>query len=352
MSPRSLMGLVAGLFLVIVALDSYFIVNETERAVLKRFQEIVRTDIQPGIHGKMPFIDQVVKVDGRATAYELPAQSYLTSERKLMDVSSFVIWRVEDVQKYVTVIGGGGVNTSDRMREIAQQRLNARVAERLRNAVAQRTVQQVVAGRREVIVDPDSVMTDGNGSELTARDLGIGDGSRADDEPLETITAEEAARLDPQQDAREQLMVSVLADVRGDALEDFGIDVVDIRVKQVDWPSEVRERVFDRMRAERARDAARHRSEGREAAEIIRAGAERQRTVLLANAFRDAEQMRGEGDATAARIYANAYNREREFYQFYRSLQAYRETFRGAGDVMVLEPDGDFFRYLKSSSGN
>lgn len=351
MSPRSLMGLVAALFLVIVALDSYFIVNETERAVLKRFQEIVRTDIEPGIHGKMPFIDQVLKVDGRATAYELPAQSYLTSERKLMDVSSFVIWRVDDVQKYVTVIGGGGANTSERMREIAQQRLNARVAERLRNAVAQRTVQQVVAGRREVIVDPESGLMDGNG-EVTARELGFGDGTGEDDEPLETITAEEASRMDPQEDAREQLMVAVLADVKGEALEDFGIDVVDIRLKQVDWPDEVRERVFERMRAERARDAARHRSEGREAAEIIRAQADRQRTVLLADAFRDAERTRGEGDATAARIYADAYNRDREFYSFYRSLQAYRETFRDSGDVMVLEPDGDFFRYLKSATGN
>ncbi|WP_245932375.1 protease modulator HflC [Isoalcanivorax indicus] len=350
MSPRSLMGLVAALFLVIVALDSYFIVNETERAVLKRFQEIVRTDIQPGIHGKMPFIDQVLKVDGRATAYELPAQSYLTSERKLMDVSSFVIWRVDDVQKYVTVIGGGGANNSERMREIAQQRLNARVAERLRNAVAQRTVQQVVAGRREVIVDPDSLV-EGNGG-AGPREVGFGDGTGEGDEPLETISAEEASRLDPQQDAREQLMVAVLAEVKGDALEDFGIDVVDIRLKQVDWPDEVRERVFERMRAERARDAARHRSEGREAAEIIRAQADRQRTVLLADAFRDAERTRGEGDATAARIYADAYNRDREFYSFYRSLQAYRETFRDSGDVMVLEPDGDFFRYLKSSSGN
>ena len=351
MSPRSLMGLVAGLFLVIVALDSYFIVNETERAVLKRFQEIVRADVEPGIHPKMPFIDQVLKVDGRARAYELPAQSYLTSERKLMDVSSFVIWRVEDVQKYVTVIGGGGANTSDRMREIAQQRLNARVAERLRNAVAQRTVQEVVAGRREVIVDLDSDLGGSNG-ELTARDLGLADGSGTDDEPLETITAQEAATLAPDQDAREQLMVSVLADVKNEALEDFGIDVVDIRLKQVDWPGEVREGVFERMRAERARDAARHRSEGREAAEIIRAGAERQRTVLLANAFRDAEQIRGEGDATAARIYAEAYNRDREFYSFHRSLQAYRETFRDSGDVMVLEPDGDFFRFLKNAAGN
>lgn len=342
MSQRGLMGLVAALFLVIAVLDSYFIINETERAVLKRFQEIVRTDIQPGIHFKVPFIDQVVRVDGRAMAYELPVQSYLTSERKLVDVSSFVIWRVQDVQRYVTVIGGGAANNSDRMRDIAQQRLNVRVAERLRNEVAQRTVQEVVAGRKEVIADtadPQSVTPQ------------VGDGS-SDVPPPPVISAEEAGELAPAEDAREQLMVNVLAEIKRDVLEDFGIDVVDIRVKQVDWPDEVRDRVFARMSAERARDAARHRSEGREGAEKIRAAAERERTVLLADAYRQAELIRGDGDAEAAAIYASMYNRNQEFFRFHRSLQAYRETFNSRQDVLVLEPDGDFFRYLKSADGN
>lgn len=342
MSQRSLMSLIAALFLVIAVLDSYFIVNETERAVLKRFQEIVRTDIEPGIHFKVPFIDQVVRVDGRATAYELPAQSYLTSERKLVDVSSFVIWRVQDVQRYVTVIGGGAANNSDRMRDIAQQRLNVRVAERLRNEVAQMTVQEVVAGRKEVIADAELVG-------VVTPQVGDGDSNVP---PPPVISAEEAGELAPSEDAREQLMVKVLAELKNDVLEDFGIDVVDIRVKQVDWPTEVRDRVFARMSAERARDAERHRSEGREGAEKIRAAAERERTVLLAEAFRDAELIRGDGDAEAAAIYASIYNRDREFFRFYRSLQAYRDSFRDHQDVLVLEPDGDFFRYLKSATGN
>lgn len=333
MTPRSLTGLIAALFFLIAALDAYFIINETERAVLKRFQEIVRTDIQPGIHWKVPFVDKVLKVDGRAIAFELPPQSYLTSERKLMDVSSFVIWRVADVQRYVTVIGGGGINTSDRMRDIAQQRLTARVAESLRNGVAQKTVQEVVAGRRELIADPDAAVE-----------------PVQNESALPVISAEEA-QLDPQEDAREQLMVNVLEEIKQPALQDFGIDVVDVRVKQVDWPDEVRGRVFDRMRAERARDAARHRSEGREGAERIRAAAERERTVLLADAFRKAQLIKGDGDAKAAAVYSEIYSRDQEFYRFHRSLQSYRESFSGPEDILVLSPEGDFFRYLKSQDG-
>ena len=336
MTPKGLMGLVGALFLVILALDSFYIVNETERAVLKRFQQIVKTDIEPNIHFKWPFIDQVIKVDGRTIVHELPGQSYLTSEKKLLNVNSFVIWRVVDVQRYVTVIGGGGVNTSERMRMIAEQRLNPRVAEGLRNEFATHTVQEVVAGRPEVIV---------------SRDADPGRALMIDliDEDAPPVVTEDEVIAEPAEDAREALMDAVAERVNEQTLADFGIEVVDVRVKQVDWPDEVRGRVFDRMRAERSRDAARHRSEGREAAERIRAAADRQRTVLLAEAFRQSEQIRGAGDAEAANIYAGFYNRDREFYSFYRSLQAYRNTFRDKHDVMVLEPDGEFFRYLKQS---
>lgn len=338
MSPRALTGLIAAFFLAILALNSYYIIDETERAVLKRFQEIVKTDIPPGIHGKIPFIDEVVRVDGRAQVYELPAQPYLTSERKLMDVSSFVIWRVQDVQRYVTVIGGGAANSSERMKEVAHQRLNARVAELLRNEFAKKTVQEVVAGRKEVIADVASLELE----ELVTP-------SGMNDDLPEIISAQEAGELSPKEDAREHLMVSVLEQVKKSAIDDFGIEVVDIRVKQVDWPDEVRGRVFERMRAERARDAARHRSEGREGAEKIRAAAERERTVLLAEAYRDAELLRGEGDAEAAGIYAEVYTANAEFYHFYRSLQAYRESFSEKSDVLLLDTEGDFFEYFGNS---
>ncbi|HLR16302.1 MAG TPA: protease modulator HflC [Alcanivoracaceae bacterium] len=333
MSPRALTGLIATLFLGLLAFNSYYIIDETERAVLKRFQEIVKTDIPPGIHGKIPFIDEVVRVDGRAQVYELPAQAYLTSERKLMDVSSFVIWRVKDVQRYVTVIGGGAANNSERMAAIAHQRLNARVAELLRNEFAKKTVQEVVAGRKEVIADAVAI---------DLEELEVGNET---DAPV-VISAQEAGELAPSEDAREHLMVSVLEQVKASAYDDFGIEVVDIRVKQVDWPDEVRGRVFERMRAERDRDAARHRSEGREGAEKIRAAAERERTILLAEAFRESELIRGDGDAEAAKIYADIYNKDPDFYRFYRSLQAYRQSFNDKSDVMVLEPGSDFFKYF------
>lgn len=338
MSPRALTGLIAAFFLAVLALNSYYIIDETERAVLKRFQEIVKTDIPPGIHGKIPFIDEVVRVDGRAQVYELPAQPYLTSERKLMDVSSFVIWRVQDVQRYVTVIGGGAANNSERMKEVAHQRLNARVAELLRNEFAKKTVQEVVAGRKEVIAD--AVVLDLDELDISAAD---------DEDAPEVISAQEAGELPPSEDAREHLMVSVLEQVKKSAIDDFGIEVVDIRVKQVDWPDEVRGRVFERMRAERARDAARHRSEGREGAEKIRAAAERERTVLLAKAYRDAELIRGEGDAEAASIYAEVYTANPEFYNFYRSLQAYRESFSEKSDMLLLDAESDFFEYFGNS---
>jgi membrane protease subunit HflC len=152
-------------------------------------------------------------------------------------------------------------------------------------------------------------------------------------------------------DQREALMDQVRAKVNESTMEDLGIEVVDIRVKQVDWPDQVRGRVFDRMRAERQRDAAAHRSQGREEAEKIRAGADRQRSEILAEAYRKAQATRGEGDAQAAATYAQAYNQDKEFFRFYRSLQAYKESFKDKEDVLILEPDGEFFRYLKGAKG-
>src|SRR5699024_7581385 len=344
------------------------------------------------------------RVDGRAQVYELPVQPYLTSERKPMDGSSFVVWRVQDVQRYVTVIGGGAANSSERMAQIAHPRRNARVAELLRNEFAKKTVQEVVAGRKEVIADAvvldledfdlgDAAEEDDAPAVISAQeagelapsedarehlmvsvleqvkasaldDFGIDvidirvkqvdwpdevrgrvfermraerdrDAARhrSEDDAPAVISAQEAGELAPSEDAREHLMVSVLEQVKASALDDFGIDVIDIRVKQVDWPDEVRGRVFERMRAERDRDAARHRSEGREGAEKIRAAAERERTVLLAEAFREAELVRGDGDAKAAKIYADIYNQDTDFYRFYRSLQAYRESFNDKSDI-------------------
>jgi membrane protease subunit HflC len=295
MTPRSLISLVAAFFLVLLAMDSFFIVKETQRAVLKRFAEIVEQDIQPGIYFKVPFVDKVVKMDARILVHDVPSQPFLTSEKKLLEVDSFVIWRISDVQKYVTAVGSSAGASANQIQFFAQQLLDPRIKEGLRNEFAERTVQEVVSGEREKVMD------------------------------------------------------SVATRVNEKTQDDLGIEVIDIRVKQVDWPDEVRSRVFDRMRAERARDAAEHRANGREEAEKIRAEADKQRTVLLAEAYRDSEEIRGEGDARATDIYAKAFTKNPEFFRFYRSLRAYRESFDQPEDVLVLEPNSEFFRYLKDS---
>ncbi len=297
MTPKSLLSLVAAFLLVLLALDSYFIVEETEKAVLKRFQEIVKPDIEPGIYFKVPLIDRVVKTDGRILTYDMESQTFLTSEKKLLDVDAFIIWRIDDVQRYVTTVGSAAGSTAQQTMFYAQQLMSPRVKEGLRNEFAERNVEEVVSGERE------------------------------------------------------NVMNAVAERVNEKTKADLGIQVLDIRVKQVDWPDEVRSRVFDRMRAERQRDAAEHRATGREVAEEIRAEADKQRTILLADARRKAQELRGEGDAKATRIYAETFSRDQEFFRFYRSLRAYRNSFDSASDIMVLEPESEFFRYLNSSDG-
>lgn len=294
MSARQLGVLAVVVVALLISLDSYFIVNEINKAVLKRVGRIERTDIEPGIYAKWPIIDKVIKVDGRILVHDVPTERIPTIEKKLLNVDFFVIWRIADVQRYVTVIGGG-LSRSTEIQRRAEDRLGGRVVQALRDEFGKRTVQEVVASEREKVMD------------------------------------------------------QVAAVVNAETMEQLGIQVIDIRVKQVDWPDEVRGRVFDRMRAERARDAAEHRAEGRERAERIRAEADRQRTVLLAEAYRDSQKFRGQGDALAASIYARAYGRDPEFFRFYRSLQAYRDSLNSKDDVLVLDPDSDFFRYLNSS---
>ena len=265
MAPRSMIALASVLLLLVIASDSYFVVNETEKAVVKKFGRIIDTDIEPGFYFKWPIIDKVVKVDARTLVYDVPTQSIPTSEKKLLNVDFFVVWRVKDVQLYITNLGGGmpAIAYSE-----AQDRLMTLVDRSLRDEFSKRTVEEVVAGEREEVMD------------------------------------------------------QVADEVNEKTVRDFGVEVIDIRVKRVDWPNDVRDRVFARMRAERNRDAADHRARGQEEAEKIQAEADRQRTVLLAEAYRDAQALRGEGDARSANIYADAYNRDQEFFRFYRSLEA------------------------------
>ena len=278
-----LVGLV---FLVLViGGNSLFVVKQTERAVMLQFGEIVQADIQPGIHVKIPWVNSVRKFDGRILTEDSPQQRFLTLEQKFLEVDSFAKWRIKDVRQFYVSTGGDIA--------VAGSRLAERINDGLRDQIGARNLQEVVAGERD------------------------------------------------------QLMLALTVELNETTVADLGLEVIDVRVKRIDLPDDVRQSVYDRMITERNREAQDHRSRGEELAIGIRADAERQAIIYGAEAYRDAEQIRGQGDAEATGIYADAYNKDPEFYAFTRSLNAYRKTFSSKADVLLLDPDSDFFRYLK-----
>ncbi len=266
-----------------------YTVEQQQSAILFQLGEIKRDDLQPGLHWKLPLINNVRKFDARIQTMDAQPERFLTSEKKNVIVDAFVKWRISDVSRFYTATGGGDVNS-------ANLRLSQIVKDSLRDEFGKRTIQEVISGERNQIME------------------------------VLTLKANKQS-------------------------EELGLQVVQVRIMRIDLPPEVSTSVFQRMEAERQRVAKDLRSKGMEAAERIRAEADRDRTVILAEAFRDAEQMRGEGDAKASEIYAKAYNNDREFYALYRSLEAYRATFQGKEDILVLDPKSEFFKYLESSAG-
>lgn len=285
MSNKSLVALIAGVVLALVLWNSFYIVAQTERAVLLRFGKIVETNVEPGLHVKIPYVNQVRKFDARLMTLDAPTQRFLTLEKKAVMVDAYAKWRVADAERFYTATSG--------LKQVADERLSRRLESGLRDQFGKRTLHEVVSGERDV------------------------------------------------------LMADITASLDRMARKELGIEVLDVRVKAIDLPKEVNRSVFERMSTEREREAREHRAKGKELAEGIRADADRQSRVLLAEAYRQAQEVRGEGDARAAAIYAEAYKRDGEFYAFYRSLQAYRESFANKSDVLVLDPDSDFFRYLE-----
>lgn len=272
--------------LVVVAGNSLFVVKETERAVMLQFGELVQDSIDPGLHVKIPWVNNVRKFDARILTEDAPRRRFLTLEQKALEVDSYAKWRIVDVgQFYVSTRG----NTTT-----AGSLLAERINDGLRDQIGNRTLAEVVAGERD------------------------------------------------------QLMLALTADLNETTAADLGIEIIDVRVKRIDLPEDVRSSVYERMITERNREAQELRSSGEELAIGIRADADRQATIFRAEAYRDAEQIRGEGDASATAIYADAYNKDPEFYAFTRSLNSYRETFSSKGDVLLLDPDSDYFKYLKN----
>lgn len=289
MSGRSLVFLFVLLGALFIGSQSIFVIKETERAVVLRFGEVVRPDVKPGLHFKIPIVNNIRRFDGRVQTVDSQPERFFTQEQKALIVDSYAKYRVRDTEKFYTATNG----EESRAKGLLAQRIN----DGLRNQVGVRSIQEVVSGER--------------------------------DELMEALT-------------RELTIVSQ---------EQFGIEIVDVRVKKIDLPPDVSESVYRRMNAEREKEAREHRSQGRELAEGIRAAADREVTVLQANAYRDSELIRGEGDALATARYAAAFNQDPEFYSFTRSLKAYQNSFSGGSDIMLVQPDSEFFRYLKDPLG-
>nr|VFJ46646.1 MAG: protease FtsH subunit HflC [Candidatus Kentron sp. FW] len=320
-SPKVWFILVA--FFVVLIAASVFTVDERERAIVVQLGKMVRSDYEPGIHMKKlwsfvpaPYPFQVAKkFDGRIQNLDADPMRFLTSEKKNVMVDFFIKWRIQNMERFYTATSGGNMRT-------ASDRLTTIIQKRLRDEFGKRTVVEVVSGERTEIMR--ALMTSsavGKSGEKAVQVI------VREEEGTETLSAKDQAALD------------------------LGIEIVDVRLKRIDWPDDVSGSVFDRMSAERTKVAKDFRSRGQEVAKTIRAEANRDREVILAEANRDAERIRGEGDAKAAEIYANAYGKNEEFYTLYRSLNAYRNTLNNRSDVLVMEPNTEFFKYFKDPKG-
>lgn len=289
MSLQNVILIVIGALVILLGMDSVYRVQQTERAILLRFGAIVEKDVQPGLHFKLPIAEEVKKADARILTLDSTPETYFTLEKKPLIVDSFAKWRIAEVETFYTA-----TNFDETAgRRILQERVN----EGLRNEISSRDMHEVVSGER------DKLMLD-----LTSK-------------------LDEVLR------------------------KDAGIEVVDVRVKRIDLPTEVSSSVYERMNSEREIEARQYRAQGRELGLGVRADADRQTVVIEANAYKQAQEIRGDGDARAASIYAEAFNQDPEFYEFYRSINAYSNIFQDKGDVLVLDPSSKFFQYLKGGEG-
>ena len=276
--------LVVGVLVAILLSSSLYTVKETQVALKLRLGEIVSIENEPGLKFKTPFVNNVVRFDKRIQTLDSAAESFLTVEKKNVVVDSFVKWRIVDTQKFYISTGGAMAQANLRL---AQNNQDA-----LRSEFSKRTIIEVIS------------------------------------------------------DEREAIMASVKAKLKAIAEDEYGIEVVDVRIKRIELSQEVRNSVYSRMETERKGLANKYRANGAEEAEKLQAFADKERTIILANAYRDSEKIRGEGDAISANNYAEAYSQDSEFYSFYRSLESYKKSFNEQGDILVLNPDSEFFRHF------
>ena len=276
--------LILAVVFAILLSSSLYTVKETQVALKLRLGEIVSIENEPGLKFKTPFVNNVVRFDKRIQTLDSAAESFLTVEKKNVVVDSFVKWRIVDTQKFYISTGGAMAQANLRL---AQNNQDA-----LRSEFSKRTIIEVIS------------------------------------------------------DEREAIMASVKAKLKAIAEDEYGIEVVDVRIKRIELSQEVRNSVYSRMETERKGLANKYRANGAEEAEKLQAFADKERTIILANAYRDSEKIRGEGDAISASNYAEAYSQDSEFYSFYRSLESYKQSFNEQGDILVLNPDSEFFRHF------
>ena len=281
-------GLAIAVFVGLIVWVSTYVVNETELAIKFKLGEIVEVTREPGLHVKIPLINNIRKFDKRILTLDTPAEPYLTSEKKNVIVDSFVKWRIIEPRLYYTSTQGDERKAVTRMVSI--------INDEMKSQFGSKTIRQVISGERAEIMQ-------------------------------------------------------VVKDNADKKTRDLGIELVDVRIKKVELPSDISDSVFQRMIKERATVAKSFRSSGEEIAKGIRANAERQRTEILAEAYRKSEEIRGDGDASAASIYAEAFGKDKEFYSFYRSMNAYKNSFGNSSDVLVVEPKSEFFRYFNNATG-
>ncbi|MCD1125410.1 protease modulator HflC [Jinshanibacter sp. LJY008] len=308
---------------------SLFVVEEGSRGIVLRFGKVLRDSqdnpkvYQPGLHFKMPLIDSVKLLDARIQTMNNQADRFVTKETKDLIVDSYVKWKIIDFSRYYLATGDGNRANAERI-------LNSKLSDRLRSEIGQRDIKDLVTDSRgQLMQDVRNALNNGYEDKSTEAPTVV-DSTAA---PADTLPVDNKLPL-----------------VNANSMAELGIQVIDVRIKQINLPTEVSDAIYQRMRAEREAVARRHRSQGQEEAEKIRALADYRVTKTIAEAEREARMTRGSGDATAAKLFADAFSQNPDFYAFIRSLRAYETSFNSGSDVMVLRPDSEFFRYMKSPS--
>ncbi len=317
------------IIVLMVLYTSLFVVQQGERGLVLRFGKVLRDDAnkplvyEPGLHFKTPFFENVKKLDARIQTMDNQADRFVTKEKKDLIVDSYLKWRISDFSRYYLATGGGDISQAEVL-------LKRKFSDRLRSVIGVKDIKDIVTDSRGQLMSDvrDALNTGTSSGEVKVED--------------DTDISDVAARVD------QEIKDSSSTAINPNSMAALGIEVIDVRIKQINLPVEVYDAIYQRMRAEREAVARRHRSQGMEAAEKLRATSDYEVTRTLAEAERQARMTRGEGDAEAAKLFAAAFSQDPDFYAFIRSLRAYENSFKDNKDIMILRPDSEFFRYMKS----